>query len=550
MTLRLASTAPASTSCDALVVVVGTGPAVLSDGIPPALASSIVSALETVGAKGAAGEVTRLPAIDGVAAPLLVCTGVGKDTDDPEAIRRAVGNAVRTCTGRRRVAIAAPAGHVREAAMAARLAAYSFTAFKGRADQAGAALPERLTVLSTRADEADRAAVAEVEVIADSVALVRDLVNTPPNALPPAALAEAARKAAKGVPVKVKVWDEKALVADGCGGILAVGQGSVNPPRLVRLDYSPARAVAHLALVGKGITFDTGGISIKPAASMDEMKSDMAGAAAVIGAVRAIAALKLPIRVTGWVPTAENMPSGTAQRPGDVITMYGGTTVEVLNTDAEGRLILADALGMAAKAKPDLIVDAATLTGAARIALGSRIAGVMGNDDSARTRVVEAAGRAGEEAWPMPLPADLRPALDSATADIANIGDRFGGMLSAGVFLSEFVPAGQPWVHVDIAGPAFNEKGAYGYTPKGGTGAIVRTFVQLAVDMVEQAGGARVRKATSAKNGAKAAAPAATAGAATGRASSRKAARKATATRKSPAKGAPRTPRARRASGA
>jgi leucyl aminopeptidase len=385
------------------------------------------------------------------------------------------------------VAIGSPAGRTAECAIAARLAAYSFTAFKGRDVEKSALPAKRLTLLVPGATAADRAAVSHANAVADSVALVRDLVNTPPNALPPAALADAAREAVKGLPVKVKVWDEKALRADKCGGILAVGQGSTNPPRLVRLDYAPAGATASLALVGKGITFDTGGISIKPAAQMDEMKADMAGAAAVIGAVRAIAELGLPIRVTGWVPSAENMPSGTAQRPGDVITMYGGTTVEVLNTDAEGRLILADALGMAAEEKPDLIIDVATLTGAARVALGSRITGVMANDDAARTRVVDAADRAGEEAWPMPLPADLRASLDSATADLANIGDRFGGMLSAGVFLKEFVPAGQPWVHLDIAGPAFNDKGAYGYTPKGGTGAAVRTFVQVAADLAEAA---------------------------------------------------------------
>jgi leucyl aminopeptidase len=308
-------------------------------------------------------------------------------------------------------------------------------------------------------------------------------VNTPPNALTPSVLAASAVLAVDGLPVDVTIWDELDLVRDGCGGILAVGQGSANAPRLTRLQYAPEGATRHLALVGKGITFDTGGISIKPAANMDEMKSDMAGAAAVIGAVKAIAELDLPIRVTGWVPSAENMPSGTAQRPGDVITIYGGKTVEVLNTDAEGRLILADALGMAAEDKPDLIIDIATLTGAAVVALGARTAGVMANDDDARTTVCDAAGAAGEAMWPMPLPDDLRAALDSGTADIANIGDRMGGMLSAGVFLREFIPSGQSWVHVDIAGPSFNDKAAYGYTPKGGTGSGVRTFVQIAAEM-------------------------------------------------------------------
>jgi leucyl aminopeptidase len=327
--------------------------------------------------------------------------------------------------------------------------------------------------------------VKDVAVVAAGVNLTRDLVNTPPSALTPAMLAAAAVGAVHDLPVEVTVWDEDDLFRDGCGGILAVGQGSVHPPRLVRMEYAPQGATRHLALVGKGITFDSGGISIKPSAGMEDMKSDMAGAAAVVGAVRAIAELRLPIRVTGWIPAAENMPSGSAQRPSDVITTFDGTTVEVLNTDAEGRLVLADAIGMAVVQKPDLIIDVATLTGAQRIALGARIAGVMSNTDAAREQVCRSADAAGESVWPMPLPADLRASLDSSVADIANIGDRAGGMLSAGVFLGEFVPAGQPWVHMDIAGPSFNEKAAYGYTPKGGTGAAVRTFVQVAAELAQ-----------------------------------------------------------------
>ena len=281
----------------------------------------------------------------------------------------------------------------------------------------------------------------------------------------------------------MKIWDEKALKAAGCGGILGVGLGSSRPPRLVKMTYAPRGANSHLSIVGKGITFDTGGISIKPAAKMHEMKADMSGAAAVIGAMQAIASLGLKVKVTGWIAVAENMPSGTAQRPGDVLTTFDGTTVEVLNTDAEGRLVLADALGMSVAEKPDLIVDVATLTGAQRIALGRRIAGVMSNTDSSREQVVAAATEVGEETWPMPLPKDLRETLNSDTADIANIGDGFGGMLSAGVFLNEFIPENQPWVHVDVAGPAYNDTAAYGYTPKGGTGSMVRTFVKLATDL-------------------------------------------------------------------
>jgi leucyl aminopeptidase len=249
------------------------------------------------------------------------------------------------------------------------------------------------------------------------------------------------------------------------------------------MTYAPKGAKAHLSLIGKGITFDTGGISIKPASKMDEMKADMSGSAAVIAAVSAIAGLGLNLKVTGWVAAAENMPSGTAQRPGDIVTTFDGTTVEVLNTDAEGRLVLADAIGMSVREKPDLMVDIATLTGAQRIALGRRIAGVMSNTESARDQVVAASGMVGEEMWGMPLPTYLRETLKSQTADIANIGDGLAGMLSAGVFLQEFVPDSQPWVHIDVAGPAYNDVAPYGYTPKGGTGAGVRTLVQIAREL-------------------------------------------------------------------
>jgi len=239
-------------------------------------------------------------------------------------------------------------------------------------------------------------------------------------------------------------------------------------------------------LAGKGITFDSGGLSLKPAKSMESMKSDMAGAAAVLGAMQAIAALGPPVRVVGYLAIAENMPSGTAQRPSDVLTIFGGTTVEVNNTDAEGRLVLADVLVASAADSPDIIIDVATLTGAQIVALGSRVGGVMANDDRLREAVVDAARRAGEAMWPMPLPAELRKGLDSPVADLANVSaDKGGAMLVAGLFLKEFVPGGVRWAHLDIAGPAFNQGGPYGYTPKGGTGAATRALVQVAQDMAD-----------------------------------------------------------------
>jgi leucyl aminopeptidase len=276
------------------------------------------------------------------------------------------------------------------------------------------------------------------------------------------------------------VLDEKALAAGAYGGILGVGQGSIRPPRLVRIEHKGSGPT--VAIVGKGITFDSGGLSLKPAASMETMKSDMAGAAATLGTLLAAAKLKLGVHVVGYLPMAENMPSGTAIRPSDILTMYGGKTVEVLNTDAEGRLVMGDALVRSGEDNPALVIDIATLTGAQVVALGNRVSGVMGTD-AGRERVVAAATQAGEQMWPMPLPEELRPSIDSEIADLQNIGDRAGGMLTAGLFLKEFVPAGAEWAHIDIAGPSYNTGAPHGYTPKGGTGVGVRTMVTLLEDV-------------------------------------------------------------------
>ena len=328
------------------------------------------------------------------------------------------------------------------------------------------------------------AELSRLQILSEAVHVTRNLVNTPPNQMYPAAMVKAVQSGVKGLGLSVEIWDEKALAKDGFGGILAVGMGSSRPPRLVKIDYRPKGAKQHLALVGKGITFDTGGLSLKPAESMVGMKYDMTGAATAFQSVVAIAKLGLPIRVTAWMCLAENMPSGTAQRPDDVIKIRNGKTVEVLNTDAEGRLVLADGLSAAAEAKPDMILDIATLTGAATIALGNRYAGLMG-EDSAIKAVEQAAKVSGELVWHMPLPAELRPLLNSDVADIANvkIGNRAGGMLIGGHFLREFVPSDISWAHLDIAGPADNSATAYGYTPKGGTGVILRTLVAVAAQL-------------------------------------------------------------------
>ncbi|RKS74018.1 leucyl aminopeptidase [Motilibacter peucedani] len=495
--LTLTTSAAAGLRVDALVVGVHEGqrggPVLADGGLEAAVASRLAKVATALGATGAREQVVRLPGGDGVAAPLVLAVGLGPLPGrrrrelglEAEVLRRAAGAAVRALAGSARVAIALPApdsAAVAAVCEGALLGSYAFTRYRRASSDAQQAPVASVTVVSPVAREAAaRAAADRARALGASVALVRDLVNTPPSDLPPRALAEAARTAVEGLPVEVEVLDEKVLRRRGFGGITGVGQGSANPPRLVRLSYTGGGPDApHLALVGKGITFDSGGLSLKPPASMITMKCDMGGAAAVLGAVLAIARLGLPLRVTGWMPLAENMPSGSAIRPSDVLTIYGGRTVEVLNTDAEGRLVLADAIVAACEEQPDVLLDTATLTGAQLVALGSRTGAVMGNNDDLRAAVVEAADSAGEAMWPMPLPDELRKSMDSAVADIANMGDRYGGMLVAGLFLREFVADGVPWAHLDIAGPAFNEGDPYGYTPKGGTGASVRTLVAVA----------------------------------------------------------------------
>jgi leucyl aminopeptidase len=484
--LRLANPEIASLDVDAVVVGVvsnesDVGLAPGSEDVDRAFGGDLAALLGHLGATGAQGEVTKLPSFGKLTTPVVVSVGLG-DSYDEEALRRAAGAALRSLAGSATVAVALPASTAAEVsavAAGALLGNYAYLAYRtgnGHKQPVG-----DVTIVSgTDAEDALRRA----EVLAESVTLVRDLVNTPPSDLSPEILAETAEQVGGDSGLSVEVLDEKALVEGGYGGIAGVGQGSVNPPRLVRLAYSHPEAAHTIAFVGKGITFDSGGLSLKPADSMDWMKSDMGGAAAVLGALKAIAKLGPKINVVGYLAIAENMPSGTAQRPSDVITIYGGKTVEVLNTDAEGRLVMADAIVRAGEDDPDLIIDVATLTGAQLVALGTRTAGVMANDDDVRDRVVRSAGRAGEAVWPMPLPEELRKGLDSTVADIANVSsERWGGMLTAGVFLKDFVPEGVRWAHLDIAGPAFHRGEPYGYTPKGGTGAAVRTLVQITEDL-------------------------------------------------------------------
>jgi leucyl aminopeptidase len=505
-TISIQSGPVAEVAADALVVGVyqdGEGLS-LSPGaaeLDAALGGTLAETLATLGATGAAEEITRVPSAGALAAPLIVAVGLGEAGDGEvvgahglEDLRKAVGAAVRSLAGKRKAAIVLAATTVEVLAATAEgaaLGAYSYDGLKtGDPAARKAPLAEVVLVTTAAPDVESQAAAERAQVLGEAVTATRDLINTPPSHLFPEAFAQAARDAvgSTGVgSVTIEVLDDVQLREGGYGGLTGVGQGSSRGPRLVKVSYTHPEASRSLAYVGKGITFDTGGISLKPPASMETMKSDMSGAAAVLHATLAVARLGLPVNVTAWAALAENMPGGNAIRPSDVLTMFGGKTVEVLNTDAEGRLVLADAIVAAGRENPDAIVDVATLTGAQVLALGHRIAAVMSNDEEFRAQLESAAERAGEDFWPMPLPAHLRKSMDTQVADIANMGDRMGGMLVAGLFLQEFVgeraEGGQiPWAHLDIAGPSFNESGAYGYTPKGGVGFAVRTLVQLADD--------------------------------------------------------------------
>ncbi|GLW97118.1 putative cytosol aminopeptidase [Microtetraspora sp. NBRC 16547] len=486
-TVRVIASDTVSIETDALVVGFHTSPdgpqvAPGADDLDQAFGGTLATALGAVGFSGKPEEIAKIPTLGALPAPLVLAVGLGERPADgypTETLRRAAGAAARALTGTASAVLALPASTAEEAeavALGALLGAYDFTRYRTGERKDPVA---ELSVL-TRAEGAE-AAVERASTVAEAVALVRDLVNMPPSDLWPAKFADIAEDTATKAGLSVEVLDETALKEGGYGGITGVGQGSVNPPRLVRLAYSHPDASRTVAFVGKGITFDSGGLSLKPANAMDWMKSDMGGAGAVLGALIAVARLGLPVNAVGYLCLAENMPSGTAMRPSDVLHTFSGKTVEVLNTDAEGRLVLVDGIARAAQDGPDLIVDVATLTGAQIVALGWRTSGVMANDDALRDEVVEVAVAQGEAAWGMPLPEELRKGLDSPVADIANLNpDRWGAMLAAGIFLREFVPDGVRWAHIDMAGPSFNKAEPYGYTPKGGTGAITRTLVALA----------------------------------------------------------------------
>jgi leucyl aminopeptidase len=373
------------------------------------------------------------------------------------------------------MALARAAQAVAEGAL---LGLYRFQQYQTGLSESDRREIEQLTIVSNLRDETIERGAALGEVIARGAALARDLGNTPGNDLPPAKLAEAALAAGQRTGVAVTVLGPDELEAQGFGGILGVGQGSAQPPRFIIMEHGESKqGVPTICLVGKGITFDTGGISIKPAEKMDEMKTDMGGAAAVIGAMQVVGELQLPIHVVGLISAAENMVSGKAYRPGDILKTLSGKTIEVLNTDAEGRIVLADALFYAQRYRPDAIIDLATLTGAIMVALGPHATGIMSNNDALAERIVQAGEATGERAWRMPLWDPYMDMVRSEIADIKNAAGRYGGAITAAAFLSNFV-GDFPWVHMDIAGTAWTDTKPRAYTPKGATGVGVRLLAQ------------------------------------------------------------------------
>ncbi len=483
--LRISQDSALSLPADVLVFGVSAGeagPILHAEGSD---LGTLGDSLGALGVTGAEDEVRRLAGAG--AARSIALVGLGSGPIASNLLRRAAGSAARQLTGAQSLAIALPTASdedVLAVLEGAAIGSYSFTRYRSEQPEAAKLPAADITVVSSVPVTGDP--VARAGIVAGAVHAVRDLVNTPPSDLYPETFADAAQELAEDAPVTVTVLADAELRAGGFGGIVGVGQGSARGPRLVKVDYAPKGAARHLALVGKGITFDSGGLSLKPPASMVGMKYDMTGAATVLAVALAAARLALPVRITAWLCIAENLPSGSAIRPNDVLTIHGGKTVEVLNTDAEGRLVLADGIAAASEENPDAIIDVATLTGAARVALGDRYVGTMG-DETLVGELVDVSKQVGETLWPMPLPAELRALLNSDVADIANvkIGSTAAGMLVAGVFLQEFVGTAEngsriPWAHLDIAGPANNDGAGYGYTGKGPTAVAVRTLLALA----------------------------------------------------------------------
>ena len=489
--IQLASGDASGAVCDALIVGVCQGATAghpTLAALDKALDGALFEHLKSVEFQGKLEQSVELPSLGRLKAKKLVLLGLGQAAElDDTRLRAALAACVRTNAGgtTRSLHLVLPEVEVelRAVGEAVALGASRFTKYftgdrKPKAELAKIAIH----LAQGNATAAQKKQLDLGVAIADAVAIARDAVNEPPNVLTPEGLAQVARGVARKHKLKIKVLDKKGILAAGMNLHFAVGQGSENEPRFIHLSYIPKKKLKKLVFVGKGITFDSGGLCIKPAAGMGEMKSDMGGAAAVLGMIAAVATVRPNVEVHAIVAAAENMPDGAAYRPADIFTSLDGKTVEIVNTDAEGRLVLADALAYATRLKPDLIIDAATLTGAALVALGKTCSAFYATDDQLARSLERAARTAGEQFWRMPLLEELGEQLKSDVADLKHTADRWGGSISAALFLREFVGK-FPWIHCDVAGPVLADR-AKGMYPKGGTGHAVLTFLNF----VEQVG--------------------------------------------------------------
>ncbi|MEJ5920543.1 MULTISPECIES: leucyl aminopeptidase [unclassified Corynebacterium] len=478
-----AATLPDSVEC--LVVAIMDGEDGLELVVPHVVgeyAKPLLEALEAVDANASLETTTRIPAPSGLGVQSVIAVGLGNTDPDAEIIRRASGAAGRAAKGATSIATALGDIDAQAAAEGFALGAYSYSGLKSlkEASESESNETDSSKDCTLHVIGATDAEIQRSTAIVDAVCTARDLVNAPSSHLYPEVFANIATDLGEAAGLTVTTLDDVALEKQGFGGLTAVGGGSARGPRLVRMEWAgKGESDAKMALVGKGVTFDTGGISLKPGASMENMISDMGGAAAVIATVVLAAKLETAVPVVATIPMAENMPDGKSYRPGDVVTQYGGKTIEILNTDAEGRLILADALVRACEDQPTHLIDTATLTGAQLVALGGRTPGVLGTDEF-RDRVAELSREIGENGWAMPMPEELTEGLKSPVADLRNVTtSREGGMSVAAAYLREFVADDVQWAHIDVAGPAFNTNGAWGYTPKRGTGVPVRTMLAV-----------------------------------------------------------------------
>jgi leucyl aminopeptidase len=443
--------------------------------------------------QGKSGSTLFLHEVSNIGASRVLLVGLGKqDAFGQRAYGEAVRAAWRAILGTKIVQVTFTLAQlpvkersaewaVRAAILALRTETYQFTQMKSKPEQAKRALKRVVLSVDSTDEKAAKVAAKQGEALANGTDLARDLGNLPGNVCTPTYLADTAKKLGKDWKLKVEVLGQKQLEALKMGSLLSVTRGSAQPPQFIVMQYQGGAAkAAPIVLVGKGITFDSGGISLKPGEGMDEMKYDMCGAASVFGTLRAVAELGLKLNVVGIVPACENMPSGTATKPGDVVTSMSGQTIEVLNTDAEGRLVLCDALTYAERFKPDAVVDIATLTGACVIALGHHNSGLFAKDDALAGELLDASREAADPAWRMPLDEEYQEQLKSNFADMANIGGRPGGSVTAACFLSRFTQA-YPWAHLDIAGTAWK-----GGAAKGATGRPVPLLTQFLIDRAAQ----------------------------------------------------------------